>query len=103
MPQSALAPVSQCERVFALRDYDLSAPLASGQAFRWRQQDKAWHGVIGRRWVRLQAASDFLTAQTAAPVTDWHWLTHYLQLDLDLDNVLSTFPDDDAMRSAVAH
>ena len=101
MPQSALAPINQCERVFPLRDYDLSATLSSGQAFRWRHYDNAWHGVIGGRWVRLRSADGFLTAQTAAPVTDWNWLIHYLQLELDLASVLSTFPSDDAMRSAV--
>jgi len=91
-----------CQQVFALRNYDLAATLASGQAFRWRYRDSAWHGVIGPRWVRLHAADNLLTAQTAAPVPDWNWLTHYLQLDLDLDRVLATFPSDDAMRSAVA-
>jgi len=42
-----------------------------------------------------------LTAETAFPVTDWHWLTHYLQLDVDLGEVTRTFPDDEPMRAAV--
>lgn len=40
-------------------------------------------------------------AQTAEPVADWSWLTHYLQTGLNLEVVLSSFPDDDAMRAAV--
>src|SRR6202008_1182739 len=31
----------------------------------------------------------------------WNWLTSYLQLNLDLDAVLASFPDDEAMRAAV--
>jgi len=91
------------ERVFPVRNYDLSATLSSGQAFRWRHHDDSWVGVIGSRWVRLQATNASIIAQTAEPVGDWRWLNHYLQLDLDLDAVLSTFPNDDPMRSAVGH
>ncbi len=95
--------MNACERVFPIRDYDLPATLSSGQAFRWQRHDGSWIGVIGGRWIRLHSSSDFLVAESATPVTDWHWLSHYLQLDLDLDSVLATFPEDDAMRSAVAH
>ncbi len=42
-----------------------------------------------------------LVAETAAPVNDWRWLTHYLQAELDLGLVLATFPDDAPMRAAV--
>jgi N-glycosylase/DNA lyase len=35
-------------------------------------------------------------------VSDWQWLTHYLQLDIDLAEVLRAFPDDPPMRAAVA-
>jgi N-glycosylase/DNA lyase len=42
-----------------------------------------------------------LTAETATPVQDWRWLTHYLQVDVDLSEVLRTFPDDEPMRAAV--
>ena len=85
-----------------MRDYDLAATLAGGQAFRWQQAGGIWHGVIGARWVRLHADRFALTAETPGPVSDWGWLTDYLQLDLDLDAVLQTFPDDAPMRAAVA-
>jgi N-glycosylase/DNA lyase len=93
---------ADCERAFSLRDYDLAATLNSGQAFRWHQHGEGWTGIIGSHWVRLEAANNILSARTAHPVTDWTWLTHYLQLDLDLDDVLASFPDDPPMRSAVA-
>lgn len=87
---------------FTLRDYDLAATLTSGQAFRWESRDQRWIGVIGSHWVRLHPGPGSLTAETAVPVPDWNWLTHYLQLDVDLDEVTRTFPDDEPMRAAVA-
>ena len=88
-------------RAFSVRDYDLAATLNSGQAFRWQPHGNGWTGIVGSHWVRLEAANNVLTARTARPVTDWTWLTHYLQLDLDLAAVLASFPDDPPMRSAV--
>jgi N-glycosylase/DNA lyase len=89
-------------KAFVLRDYDLAATLSSGQAFRWEWQAPHWVGVIGSRWVRLRQAPGSLTAQTAQPVPDWDWLTHYLQLEVDLHEVVRAFPDDEPMRAAVA-
>jgi N-glycosylase/DNA lyase len=86
---------------FPLLDYDLGVTLNSGQAFRWTWRDRGWVGVVGTHWVRLQVAAGLLTAEVAEPVADWHWLTDYLQLDLDLSEVLRTFPDDEPMRAAV--
>ena len=94
--------MNPCERIFLLRDYDLAATLGSGQAFRWNLQGDAWTGVIGRHWVRLKVENNSLVAQTAEPVADWNWLTHYLQIELDLEAVLASFPDDEAMRAAVS-
>ncbi|MCX6923115.1 MAG: hypothetical protein NT154_07890, partial [Verrucomicrobia bacterium] len=59
-------------------------------------------GVIGTHWVRLHSHPSSLTAEVAEPVSDWHWLRHYLQLDLDLREVLQSFPNDEPMRAAVA-
>ncbi len=89
-------------RIFAVRDYDLAATLTSGQAFRWRQHNGWWAGVIGSQWVRLRSEPSAITAKTAAPVPDWDWLTHYLQSHLDLDDIVRSFPDDPPMRAAVA-
>jgi len=88
--------------IFPVRDYDLAATLTSGQAFRWKPCDDAWEGVIGPHWVRLQSSTEGILAQTAMPVTDWSWLTHYLQIDVALESVLLSFPDDEPMRTAVA-
>jgi N-glycosylase/DNA lyase len=87
-------------KTFPVRDYDLAGTLCSGQAFRWQRQDESWVGVVGTHWVRLRSHNDVITAETAEPISDWAWLTDYLQTDLDLQQVLRTFPDDDPMRAA---
>jgi N-glycosylase/DNA lyase len=76
--------------------------LTSGQAFRWQRLGESWVGIIGRRWVRLQSNGTSITAETPEPGPDWSWLTHYLQLDLDLGAVLATFPQDKPMQTAMA-
>lgn len=83
------------------RDYDLGATLTSGQAFRWELRDGAWEGIIGPHWVRLRERDDGILAETAAPVTDWRWLTGYLQTHVDLDSILLSFPDDEPMRASI--
>jgi N-glycosylase/DNA lyase len=88
--------------IFPLLDYNLSMTLSSGQAFRWQWSGQSWVSVLGTRWVRLQAGEELLTAEVAEPVAEWHWLTDYLQLGLNLTEVLRTFPDDEPMRAAVA-
>lgn len=84
-----------------VRCYDLAATLSCGQAFRWRETSGAWEGVVGSRWVRLQATPEGIRAQTASPPTDWKWLELYLQTSVILEDVLATFPDDEPMRAAV--
>jgi N-glycosylase/DNA lyase len=97
-------PMSTTERTrtFPVRDYDLNATFTCGQAFRWQREGKGWIGVIGSRWVRLEGGLTSITAETIEAVKDWRWLADYLQLDLDLDAVVRTFPDDEPIRAAVA-
>jgi len=47
-------------------------------------------------------AKGSIAAEVAYPVPDWAWLEDYLQLHIDLGQVLATFPDDEPMRNAVA-
>lgn len=83
-------------------DYDLAATLNSGQSFRWRFENGGWSGVVGLHWVWLRASGTRIMAETAVPVSQWDWLTQYLQLSRDLDAVLRSFPDDVPLRAAVA-
>jgi N-glycosylase/DNA lyase len=86
---------------FAVEDYDLDATLASGQAFRWRRVEGGWEGVVAGRWVRLQMHQGRVCAQTAAPVSDWRWLQDFLQVEVNLAEVLTEFPSDASMQAAV--
>lgn len=95
-----MKPANQAS--FSVRDYDLAATLASGQAFRWRPVGAAWDGIIAGRCVRLHQVGELIGAETAAPQADWDWLRHFLQLDVDLAAVVATFPDDEPMRASVA-
>jgi len=92
----------ETSRTFAVGEYDLAATFSSGQAFRWEWQAPHWIGVIGSRRVRLSQSPGSITAETAQPVGDWAWLTHYLQLHIDLNEVIGAFPNDAPMRTAVA-
>ena len=116
-----LMPDPVRQHFFFVRDYDLAATLASGQAFRWRERGGWWEGVIANRWVRLRQVDEGILAETVesresrvegrrAAALDsrpstldpaWRWLAHYLQTDIDLASVLLSFPDDGPMRAAV--
>ncbi len=54
------------------------------------------------RAVRLTSDAAGIHAQTAVPVTGWGWLRDFLQLNVDLAEIIGTFPDDDPMRAAVS-
>ena len=89
------------ETFLAVRAYDLSATLASGQAFRWKQHEGAWEGVVSEHWVQLRQVERGIAARTPLPVGNWDWLRHYLQVDIDLDAILLSFPDDPPVRESV--
>lgn len=91
-----------CHWFFPVRDYELGLTLCSGQAFRWGFRQGWWEGVVGRRWVRLRQRPDGLEAETAEPVSDWAWLEDYLQVHVELGEVLATFPEDPHLQAAVA-
>ena len=93
---------SDSQQTIPVRDYDLAATLACGQAFRWREREGWWGGVIAGRWVQLRQVEEGIAFQTAPPVDDDFSLRHYLQTEVDLASVLTTFPDDEPMRNSVA-
>src|SRR5581483_10705274 len=77
-----------------------AATLSCGQAFRWRQTEGGWEGVIDGRWVRLRQVPGVVHAETTSEPGDWAWLQEYLQLDVVLSRVLATFPADPPMAAA---
>ncbi len=119
-----MSPACVEPQIIPVRDYDLAATLACGQAFRWRASESGkveslalrgesvatsarsasgstWTGVIAGRWVRLRQAEEGIVFQTAPPSSDDAPLRHYLQTEIDLAAVLASFPDDEPMRAAM--
>jgi len=96
-----IAGAASTSIVLSVRDYDLAATLDSGQVFRWQEHQSGWNGVIGKHRVRLIQVRDGIRAETAGPVENWDWLRDFLQTEVDLAAILSTFPDDPPMRAAV--
>src|SRR4051794_21847612 len=92
------APVSHT--FLPVGNYDLAATLASGQAFRWTFQENAWLGIVGEKVVRLRQSPDGIAAECFAPVSNWDWLSHYLQTEVNLEKIIATFPTDEPMRAA---
>jgi N-glycosylase/DNA lyase len=90
-----------CEFEFTVREYDLSATLACGQAFNWELSGAGWTGVVAGRWVRLRQIGNGIRIETAEPQAEWSWLENYLQAGVELEHILKTFPADERLREAV--
>jgi N-glycosylase/DNA lyase len=84
-----------CEIHLPVSGYDLDATMTSGQVFAWVRYEIGWGGVLGRHWVKLEPSSGGIRATTTEPQSDWAWLTSFLQSDVNLNEVLATFPPDD--------
>ena len=98
---NASTSTSKSSRAFTVPDYDLDATLSSGQSFRWQKIGSSWLGVIGGRWVKLDARGGSISASVAKPVPDWDWLIHYFQFDLSFGEIIQTFPQDEPMQTAL--
>jgi N-glycosylase/DNA lyase len=90
------------EIVLAASDYNLAETLDSGQVFRWYERNGSWMGIIGKNWVRLTQTKKSIRAETAVPMENCVWLQNFLQTEVDLETILTTFPDDEPMKNAVA-
>lgn len=90
---------------FPVKGYALEATLAGGQAFRWRGHGDVWEGVVDGRWVRVRGSAEGLEAEWMEIAEGSEFapaLQRYLGLDLDLERVVATFPDDAPMRASCA-
>ena len=93
---------SRDEIILTTSEYDLDATLACGQAFGWERDADGWTGVIQRRWVRLRAVPGGIQVQLAESPRDIAWLEDYLQTNVNIRDVIATFPkDDEHLRDAV--
>lgn len=84
------------EIILPVQDYDLDATLASGQVFGWERGGSGWTGVASGRWVELTAHASGIRARVLVNPGDWNWLRDFLQTEVELAEVIKTFPPDDA-------
>jgi N-glycosylase/DNA lyase len=88
---------------FPANNYNLAATLTSGQAFRWHSTaNGGWEGVIGRDHVLLRQKPNGIEAISSAPKPGWTAVRHYLQTEIDIASITSTFPNDAPMQAALA-
>ena len=99
--QNRLGPNSPRHARIPTRDYDLEATLDSGQAFRWRRVAQGWEGIVHGRWVRIESNTSALEVFWHGPKAFERELREYLRTDIDLDAIVSTFPEDPLMRQSV--
>jgi N-glycosylase/DNA lyase len=93
---------SSDEIILFASNYDLDATLGCGQAFGWERDAGGWTGVIRGRWARLTAVTEGIKVQLAEPSSDDGWLEDYLQTNVNIREIIATFPEDDEhLREAV--
>jgi N-glycosylase/DNA lyase len=88
------------QTVFPVQSYDLETTLHSGQAFRWNREGRRHMSVVNRHWISLERTDSGILAETVDDIEDWAWLRSYLQIDVDLEGVLESFPKDEPMQRA---
>jgi N-glycosylase/DNA lyase len=91
------APTTETIRLAESEPLDLDATLGCGQAFRWERRSGWWNGVVGERALGLRLVGRTLQVRGA----DEAFVRDYLALDHDLDSILSSIGQDDALRAAV--
>jgi N-glycosylase/DNA lyase len=89
-----LNPVS----ILPAPDFDLAATLGCGQVFHWRTLGAGYAGVVGETPLYVEQRGETLLVSAGAE----ELARRYFALDHPLEEVYATFPDDPAMRAALA-
>lgn len=85
-----------------IEQYDLSATLMSGQAFVWHLVDGWFVGGTLNRAVKMRQEEGNLIWQTYPQNDDWDWLSTYLRLDVDYQEILNKISLDENIRTAIS-
>jgi N-glycosylase/DNA lyase len=98
-PYDSDAP--QVSHSLMARGLDLDATLTSGQCFSWKRTAVGhWHGWIDARPCLVWRQGDALRA--VGPGLSSNAVSAYFSLDLPIDEILATFPDDPWLAKARA-
>ncbi len=82
----------------AASEFDLAATLNCGQVFHWRRAGQGYVGTIGETPVYLEQQGAELVVSAGCE----RLASRYLALDHPLEEIYASFPDDPAMRTALA-
>ncbi len=85
----------------AAPDFSLQATLTSGQTFRWKQDHGWFYGVLGPIIVKVKQEGDRLFYTSSDPVLVPGDLEHYLGLDVNIRQVLSSIDVDMQIHHAI--
>ncbi len=97
-----MMPALRDNFILPISDYDLDSTLGCGQAFGWERDADGWTGAIKGRWVRLTSVCGGIKVQLAQTVRDLSWVTDCLQTNVNIREIIATFPkNDEQLRGAV--
>ncbi len=88
-------------KLLTVENYNLDYTLDSGQTFRWKKINGGWEGVVNGRLVRLEEHRQGIYAKVYGQVKDWYWLKDYLQVHINLNDIIKTFPKDEYLNTAI--
>jgi N-glycosylase/DNA lyase len=79
--------------------FDLDITLSCGQVFRFEKRGRWWYGVIKGELVRVRQEGKnlFFSGTTEEEIR------HYFDLELDLEAILESLPDDQILSAAIDH
>lgn len=86
-----------------LTNYNLEATLLGGQSFGWDKVGEWYYGFTTERAVKLKQDGDALVWQTYPVKDDWEWLSAYLGLHHDYENIIKSIQKDEYLKAAVGY
>ena len=83
----------------AASHFNLEKTLSSGQVFHWMPHNSGFAGAIGEKLAYLEQSGDTLSFSGS----DANSVARYLALDHPIEQILNTFPGDNAMKLAAEY
>ncbi|MCA9374803.1 hypothetical protein KC622_00570, partial [Candidatus Dojkabacteria bacterium] len=84
-----------------LPDYNLAITLLGGQSFGWDKIGDTFIGFTVDRAAKIKREGEYILWQTYPVHDDWDWLSSYLRLDIDYENIIKEISKDKYIKSAI--
>ncbi len=88
------------EYTFECKNFDPRQILFCGQAFRWREQDGVFSGIVGDKYLTLRADGEKITLDCESD--DIPFWRNYFDLDTDYGALIGRFSQDRYLKEACA-